>query len=298
MRIAVAGASGLIGSALVPALSSSGHEVVRLVRHEPSAPGEVFWDPSLGRIDAGSLGAVDAAVNLSGATLDRRWTRTRKREIRESRAGSTTLLATTLAGMEPLPRVFVCAGGVGIYGDRGDEILTEESETGSGFLAEVADAWEAAAEPARAAGIRVVNFRHGIVLSREGGALGRMLTPFGLGLGGRVGSGKQWLSWVAIDDLVAAYAFALDHDDLSGPIDLTSPNPVTNERFVKALGRALRRPTVLPLPAFAVRTLFGEMGDVVLLQGQRVLPARLLEAGFEFRYPDLDAALARALTAS
>ncbi len=296
MKIAVTGASGLIGSALVPALEASGHEVVRLVRHEPREPKEIAWDPAAGSIDAERLAGMDAVVNLSGATIGRRWTAARKREILASRVDSTTLLAETLAALEPRPRpkVLVCAGGVGIYGDRGDEILTEESELGTGFLTEVGAAWEAAAEPARAAGIRVVNFRQGIVLSRKGGALARLLTPFRLGVGGRVGSGRQWWSWVSLDDLVGAYRFALD-GGLEGPVNLVSPSPATNAQFVKALGRALGRPTVFPLPAVAVKTLFGEMGDGALLQGQRALPARLLEAGFTFRYAELDAAFERAL---
>jgi uncharacterized protein (TIGR01777 family) len=294
VRIAVSGASGLLGSALVPALEGGGHEVVRLVRREPRGPAEVAWDPAAGRIDASGLSGIDAAVNLSGATIGRRWTAERKREIFESRVLSTGLLARTMATLEPRPSVLVCAGGVGIYGDRGDEILTEESELGTGFLADVGTAWEGSAEPARAAGIRVVNFRQGIVLSRGGGALERMLTPFKLGVGGRIGGGKQWWSWVTLDDLTAAYRFALE-GDLAGPVNLASPNPATNAQFVKLLGRALHRPTVFPLPALAVRTLFGQMGEAVLLEGQRTLPARLLDAGFTFAYADLDTALARAL---
>jgi uncharacterized protein (TIGR01777 family) len=294
MRIVVSGASGFIGSALVPALEAAGHEVVRLVRRAPAGPAELFWNPSTGVIDTEGLAGVDGAVNLNGATIGRRWTPARKREILESRLTSTSLLARTLAALEPRPSVLVCAGGVGIYGDRGDEILTEESEPGTGFLAEVATAWEAAAQPARDAGIRVVNFRHGLVLSREGGALERLLTPFKLGVGGRVGSGRQWWSWVAMDDLIAAYRFALE-GDLAGPANLSAPNPVTNARFVKALGRALHRPAVFPLPTVAVKTLFGQMGDETLLAGQRVLPARLLDAGFSFTYPELEGALARAL---
>jgi uncharacterized protein (TIGR01777 family) len=295
MKIAVTGASGLIGSALVPHLRTAGHEVVLLVRRTSTSDDELAWDPATRTIDADAVAGVDAVVNLSGATIGQRWTNARKAEIRESRVGSTTFLAATIAALDPRPRVLLCAGGVGIYGDRGDEILTEESELGTGFLAEIGMAWEEAAEPARTAGIRVVNFRQGIVLDRREGALARMLTPFRLGLGGRIGGGRQWLSWVGIDDLVEAYSFALERDDVAGPVDLTSPNPVTNGGFVKALGRALRRPTVLPLPAVAVRTLFGEMGQAALLEGQRALPARLLDAGFVFRYPELDDALARAL---
>jgi len=294
MKIAVTGASGLIGSALVPALEASGHEVVQLVRRAAEGPSELAWDPAAGSIDAERLAGVDAVVNLSGATIGRRWTAARKREILASRVDSTTFLAETLAALEPRPMVLVCAGGVGIYGDRGDEILTEESELGTGFLAEVGTAWEEAAEPARAAGIRVVNFRQGIVLARKGGALARLLTPFKLGVGGRVGSGKQWWSWVSMDDLVGAYRFALE-GGLEGPVNLVSPSPATNAQFVKALGRALHRPTVFPLPAVAVKTLFGEMGDAALLQGQRALPARLLEAGFTFDYAELDAAFEQAL---
>lgn len=295
MRIAVSGASGLLGNALVPALREAGHEVARLVRREAQAADEVSWDPAAGAIDRDALAGTDAVVNLSGATIGRRWTESRRREIRDSRVQGTGLLARTMAELDPRPSVLVCAGGVGIYGDRGDEILTEESELGEGFLAEVGKAWEDAAEPARAADIRVVGFRQGIVLTRRGGALQRMLTPFRLGLGGRVGSGRQWWSWVALDDLVGAYRFALE-SDLAGPVNLVSPNPATNAQFVKALGKALGRPTVFPLPAVAIRTLFGEMGEAALLEGQRALPARLLDAGFEFAYADLDPALERALS--
>ena len=199
-----------------------------------------------------------------------------------------------MATLEPRPSVFVVAGGCGIYGDRGDEILTEESALGSGFLADLGKAWEAAAEPARAAGIRTVNFRQGVVLSRKGGALAKMLTPFKLGLGGRVGNGKQWWSWISRDDVVAVYRRALD-SELSGPVNLMSPNPATSAQFTKALGRALGRPTVFPLPGVAVKTLFGERGEAVLLEGQRALPARLLDAGHSFEYEELDSALERAL---
>ena len=294
MKVAVSGASGLIGSALVPALEAAGHTVVRLVRRAPTAPAEVEWDPAAGTIDAAALAGVEGVVNLSGATIGRRWTEERKAEILESRVSSTSLLARTLAELEPRPAVLVSAGGVGMYGDRGDEVLTEESDLGSGFLTDVGRAWEAAADAARAAGIRVVNFRQGIVLSRDGGALERMLTPFRLGVGGRLGSGKQWWSWVAMDDLTAAYRFALE-GDLAGPVNLASPEPATNAGFVKALGRALHRPAIFPVPRLAIATLFGEMGETVLLESQRLLPARLLDAGFEFTLPALDDALEHTL---
>jgi uncharacterized protein (TIGR01777 family) len=297
VRIVMSGASGLIGSALAPALESADHEVLRLVRRQASAPNEVSWDPAAGAIDSGRLVGVEAGVNLNGATVGKRWTANRKKEILASRIESTRLLSTTLASLEPRPSVLVRAGGVGIYGyDRGDEILTEQSELGAGFLAEVGSAWEAAADPAREAGIRVVNFRQGIVLSRGGGALPRLLTPFKLGLGGRVGSGRQWWPWVAAEDLVAGYLLALE-GDLAGPVNLTSPNPVTNAQLTKALGKVLKRPTVFALPAFGARLAFGEMAEEVLLGGQRVLPVRLLDAGFSFRYAHIDDALVHALAA-
>ena len=278
----------------MPALEADGHDVLRLVRRPSSSDAEVEWDPAAGAIDSAALSGVDAAIHLSGATIGRRWTRSRKAEIRASRVDSTRLLSETLASLDPRPAVLVCAAAVGIYGDRGDEILTEASALGDGFLAEVGQAWEEAAEPARAGGIRVVNLRQGIVLTRRGGALERMLTPFRLGVGGRVGSGKQWWSWVELDDLVDAYRHALT-SDLAGPVNLMSPNPATNEQFTSALGKALHRPTIVPLPTVLAKTIFGEMGGEVLLGGQRALPAKLLDSGFTFRHPDLGSALERAL---
>jgi uncharacterized protein (TIGR01777 family) len=294
MKIAVTGASGLVGAALVPALEAAGHEVIRLVRRPPASTQELEWDPQAGTIDAAGLAGTHGAVHLSGATIGRRWTEARKAEILDSRVTSTRLLAETLAALDQRPSALVCAGGIGIYGDRGDEILTEESELGSGFLADVGRAWESACEPARTTGIRVVNLRAGIVLSRKGGALGRLLIPFKLGLGGRVGSGKQWWSWVALDDVVAAIRFALE-GDVAGPVNLVSPNPVTNAQFTKALGNAVGRPTVFPFPSFAAKAMFGEMAEEALLTGQRALPAKLLDAGCGFEYAELDAALERAL---
>ena len=294
MKIVVSGASGLIGSALVPALRSAGHDVIRLVRRDPSGPDEVEWQPDAGTIDRDRLHGVEAIVNLSGANLDQRWTDRAKREILESRTQTTSLLAAVAAELEPHPSVLICAGGAGIYGDRGDEVLTEESEAGQGFLADVMRQTEAASQPARDAGVRVVHFRQGIVLSRDGGALRRMLPFFRLGVGGPVGTGRQWWSWVSLSDAVSAYAFVL-HRDLAGPVDLTAPHPVTSRQFAKALGRAIRRPAVLPAPGFGIKLLFGQKGEEVLLFGQRALPARLLDTGFEFTAPTIDEALERAL---
>ena len=294
MRVVVSGASGLVGPALVAALRADGSEVVRLVRREPTSGDERRWDPAGGMLDPSHLEGADAIVNLSGANLDQRWTERAKREILESRTKTTGLLAAVAAELDVRPSAFVCAGGTGIYGNRGDEILTEESEAGGGFLAGVMRETEAAAGPARAAGIRVVNFRQGIVLSQDGGALKRMLPFFRFGLGGPVGSGRQWWSWVSLVDVVSAYRVAVA-GDVAGPVNLAAPNPVTSRQFAKALGRALRRPAALPAPSFAVRLLFGEKGDEVLLFGQRALPARLLDAGFEFSAPTIEAGIAQAL---
>jgi uncharacterized protein (TIGR01777 family) len=296
VQVVVGGSSGLIGSALVPALEAAGHHVLRLVRREPESPDEIRWDPETGTIDTVRLVGVEAAIALNGVNIGQRWNAKRKAEILESRVASTRLLAKTLAELEPRPGVLVCAGGVDIYGDRGDEILSDDSEPGTGFLADVGVAWQAAAEPAREAGIRVVNFRQGFVLSRKGGALARMLTPFKLGIAGRIGSGRQWWSWIALDDLLSAYRFVLEPDGVSGPVNLVSPNPVTNAQFTNALGKALRRPTITVFPAFAFKALYGAMGEETVLGSKRALPVRLLESGFTFAYPELDRALARTLS--
>ena len=296
MKIVVSGASGLVGSALVAALAE-GHEVTRLVRREAHAPDEVEWDPAAGTVDRAGLQGTEAFVNLSGANLDVRWTEAAKREILESRTQTTHLLATVAAELEPRAAALICAGGTGVYGDRGDELLTEESDAaaGSGFLADVMRQKEAASQVAREAGVRVVDFRQGIVLSRAGGALRRMLPFFKLGAGGPVGSGEQWWSWVSLVDVVSAYRLVLE-SEISGPVNLTAPNPVTSRQFAKALGRAINRPAVLPAPSFGIRLLFGQKGEEVLLFGQRVLPARLVESGFDFSAATIDVALAQALT--
>ena len=294
MKIAVSGASGLIGTALVPALRDDGHDVLRLVRRPAAQSDEVEWNPAEGTIDRSGLAGVDAIVNLSGANLDRRWTETAKREIVESRTRTTRLLATVAAELRAT--TLLCAGGTGVYGDGGDEILTEESEPGDGFLADVMRQTEAASEPARSAGVRVVHFRQGMVLSDEGGALLRMLPFFRLGVGGPVGSGDQWWSWVSLPDVVDAYRFVLT-GSTAGAFNVAAPHPVTSRQFAKALGRTLGRPAVLPAPAFAIRLVFGEKGEEVLLFGQRALPARLLDEGFSFSAPTIDVALERALAA-
>jgi uncharacterized protein (TIGR01777 family) len=294
MKVAITGSSGLIGSALVPALAAAGHEVVRLVRRPASGADEISWDPAAGELDARALEGCEAVVHLAGATIGSRWSKTRRRAILDSRVEGTRLVAETIASLTARPRVLVTASAIGVYGDRGDEELSEASPQGEGYLAEVVAAWEAAAAPALDAGIRVAQLRTGIVLSKHGGALQRLLLPTRLGLGGPVGNGRQWWSWVTLDDAVAAYLFALEHE-LAGPINVTAPSPVTNREFMKALGRALRRPAVVPLPAFAVRLAFGEMGEEVLLAGQRVRPDALEAAGFRFAQPELDGAFAHVL---
>lgn len=296
MLVALSGSSGLIGSALVPALREAGHEVLTLVRRQPSSRDEIGWDPAGGALDVRALEGVDAIVHLAGENIGKRWTPATRQRVLESRVRGTRLLAETAARLERRPSVLVCASATGFYGDRGEEVVTEASARGDGFLADVVDAWERAADPARDAGIRTAHLRHGFVLSRHGGALARLLPPFRLGLGGRVGSGRQWWSWVALDDVVAAYLYALEQP-LSGPVNVTAPGVVTNEEFTKTVGRVLRRPTVLPLPGFAVRALFGQMGVEMLLGGQRTQPAALAAAGFSFDRPELGPALEHALRA-
>jgi uncharacterized protein (TIGR01777 family) len=270
VRVAVTGASGLIGGALSQALRVQGHEVIAVTRDIPG------------------IGAADAVVHLAGAPIAVRWTARRKREILESRVEGTRRIVEAIARQEPAPRVFVCASAIGWYGDRGSEELTEESGPGSGFLADVVRQWEHAAQ---AAPVRSVQLRTGIVLSRRGGALAKMLPAFRMGVGGRLGSGVQWMSWIALHDLVRVISFTIGADELQGPVNAVAPQPVTNAEFTTTLGRALGRPTVMPVPAFALRALFGEMAVEAILAGQRVTPARLEQAGFRFDYPALESAL-------
>lgn len=293
MRLLVTGATGLIGTALAEHAGPQ-HEIVRLVRSAPSGPGEFRWDPIAGEVDPDALGGVDAIVHLAGESVAGRWTESKKRRIRDSRVHGTRALAAAAGAAAPRPRVMVCASAIGFYGDRGDERLTEESPPGTGFLAEVVEEWEAAAEPARSAGIRVVNLRFGIVQSAQGGALRTQLPLFRLGLGGRVGRGRQYVSWVAIGDVVRAIDHALGSERLSGPANVTAPDPVTNAQYARTLGRVLHRPALLPAPAPAVRLVLGEFAGEVL-DGQRVLPERLLADGFEFAHPELEGALRHVL---
>lgn len=290
MRVLIAGASGLVGSALVPALQAEGAEVTRLVRSLAKA-GEIEWHPNYDQIDNARLEGFDAVINLAGENIaEGRWTEETKRRIRDSRVYGTHLLSESMAKLASSPRVFLCASATGFYGDRGDEILDEESASGGGFLAEVCREWEQATEPAAKAGVRVVNLRFGPILAREGGMLGKLLTPFKLGMGGKVGSGKQYISWVAIDDVVGAIKLVLSDESLRGPLNVVSPNPVTSEEFTKTLGHVLSRPTVFAVPAFAARLAFGEMADEMLLVSQRVVPKKLSDAGYGFQYPELEGA--------
>lgn len=293
MRIAVTGGTGMLGRALLPFLQTGGHEVRRMTR-SPAVPSDVDWNYREGHIQAVKLDGLDAVVHLAGETIGARWTETRKKNIWESRAIGTRFLCETLARLHRPPRVLVSASAVGIYGNRGDEILTEQSPLppyNADFLVGVSREWEAATEPARAAGIRVVNLRFGIVLTPSGGALARLLVPFRLGLGGRIGSGRQWMSWIGIDDVVGAIHHALMTDELSGPVNATAPHPRTNQEVAAALGKALGRPARLPVPPKAIKLVLGEMGESTVLAGARVLPARLQESGYVFRHPHLPGAL-------
>jgi uncharacterized protein len=293
VRVLVSGAGGLIGSALLPSLREAGHSVARLSRPGSARGGDdVEWDPLNGRLDAARLGGFDAVVHLAGESIAAgRWTAARKARIRDSRVVGTRLLSESMARAKPGPAVLVSASAIGWYGNRGDEILREDSRPGGDFLAAVCRDWEDATGPAASAGRRVVRLRFGVILSRDGGALARMLLPFRLGLGGRVGSGRQFMSWIAIGDAVGAIRHAIERGDLSGPVNAVAPGPVTNAAFTAALARALRRPALIPMPAFMARLAFGEMGEALLLASQRVEPARLVASGYRFRHAEVEAAL-------
>lgn len=296
MNVLVSGSSGLIGRALVASLTAEGHRVIRLVRSTPPAgEAQVFWDIEAGTVDKAGLENLDAVVHLAGESVAGRWTAGKKLRIRESRRKGTRLISEALAGLASRPRVFVSASAVGFYGDRGEDVLTEESPPGTLFLSEVCREWEAATEPAARGGMRIVNLRIGFVLSPEGGGLAQMLLPFKLGVGGTIGSGRQYMSWVSIHDVVGAVRHVLASNALDGPVNAVAPNPVTNHEFTKTLGRVLKRPTLFPVPAFAARLLFGEMADNLLLASARVLPTRLTASGYQFRARDLQGALEQLL---
>ena len=296
MRVLISGASGLIGQALIRALVAAGHQPVALVRRAPRE-GEVQWDPGQ-LFDPAKLANCDAVVHLAGKNIAGRWTEKFKQEVRESRVQGTRTLATAAAESyrrSGKPGVFLSASAIGYYGDRGEELLTESSPAGEGFLAEVSQQWEAATAPASEAGVRVVNLRIGVVLAHGGGALPPLLLPFRLGLGGRMGSGKQYWSWIALDDVVGAIQFALENDSLRGPVNLVSPQPARNQDFVRALGEVLHRPTIFPLPAWVARIALGEMADAAILGSARVEPAKLQAAGYRFVHRDLRQAIRAAL---
>lgn len=295
MRIAVSGSTGLIGVALVERLRREGHTVARLVRSARGAqPGDIRWDPDAGTIDAAALEGMDAVVHLAGENVGTRWTAEKKRRIRDSRVNGTRLIAETVFRLARRPRVLVQASATGIYGDRGDEVLTEDSPPGTGFLADVGRDWEGASGHAESAGIRVVRLRLGVVLTAKGGALDRLLLPFRMGVGGRIGSGRQWMPWISLEDAVEVIVRAIRDERLRGPVNAVA-GAVRNADFTDALARALHRPAIFPVPGFGLRAVFGEMADEALLAGQRTEPARLREVGHVFHHPTLAAALAAAL---
>ncbi len=289
MNVLISGASGMVGTALRVALKSDGHGITPLVRGAAKT-GEVSWDPLTGKLDPAALQGMDAAVHLAGENIAGRWTDSKKKAIRESRVLGTKTLCGALAKMSVAPKVLVSASAIGFYGNRGDEILTESSAPGSGFLPDVCKEWEAATAPLQSAGIRTVLLRIGVIVSVKGGALAKMLTPFKMGVGGVIGDGKQYMSWVSLDDVVGAIIFALKNESLRGPANAAAPNAVTNQVFTKTLGKVLSRPTIFPMPAFAARLAFGEMANDLLLGSTRVVPEKLKAAGYAFKFPELEGA--------
>ncbi len=296
MKILLSGASGLVGKALMKGLEPEGHEIYRLVRYAPRDNAEIEWSPDRYSIALAQIEGFDAVVHLAGESIaEGRWTDDKKKRIRESRAKGTRLLSDALANLAEPPKTLISASAIGYYGNRGEELLTEASAPGDDFLADVCVEWEKSTSLAKEKGIRTVNARFGIILDQEGGALAKMLPPFRMGVGGRIGSGEQWMSWIALDDVVGGIKYVLANDFLIGPVNFVAPNPVTNAEFTRALGHALSRPTIFPIPAFGVRLLFGEMADALLLSSQRVAPERLEASGYQFQFPQLAAALRHVL---
>jgi uncharacterized protein len=296
MKLLLSGSHGLVGKALVKSLESNQHEIFRLVRHAPASNSEIEWSPDRYSIALARLEGFDAVIHLAGESIaSGRWDDEKKRKIRESRVKGTKLLGDALANLGRPPKTLISASAIGYYGNRGDELLTEKSSPGDDFLAGVCVEWETATAHATEKGIRVANMRFGIILDSEGGALAKMLTPFRMGVGGRVGSGEQWMSWIALDDVVSAIEHLLANESLKGPVNFVAPNPVRNAEFTRTLGKALSRPTIFPIPAFGVRLAFGEMADALLLSSARVEPSLLKESGFQFSYPTLEGALRHVL---
>lgn len=298
-RILVSGGSGPIGSALLPTLKASGAQITRLTRPGRAQPAldeeSMPWDPEQ-PLAAGSLSGFDAVIHLAGESIVGRWSEAKKKKIRDSRVVGTRNVAQTLAQANDKPSIFICSSAIGYYGDRANELLNEESAPGVGFLPEVCREWEAATRPAAEAGIQTVQIRTGVVLSSTGGALAKMLTPFKMGVGGKIGNGKQWMSWIDVEDMVGAIHHILKSDLLHGPVNMVAPKPVTNEEFTKTLASVLSRPAILPIPAVAVKALFGEMGETVLLGSQRVEPSKLISSGYPFRFRTLRASLENVLS--
>jgi len=297
MKVLVTGATGLVGSELVPFLKKQGHDVYRLTRSKPHEAHDIAWDPSRNQLPKGRIDGTEVVVHLAGENIaGKRWNPKVKEQLRRSRIEGTRLLCETMTQLETLPKTLICASAIGFYGDRGSDWLNETSAAGSGFLADLCRDWEAACEPARAKGIRVVNLRIGVVLSAKGGGLGKMLTPFRLGLGGVVGSGNQYWSWISVDDVVGVIDYCINQEKMSGPVNTTAPCPVTNYDFTKTLGTLLGRPTMIAMPELAARLVLGEMANELLLASARVMPNRLSESGYRFLYPTLEPALKHLLT--
>ncbi len=291
MRVAISGASGLVGTALRKKLEQADHKIIPMVRKQSSGE-EIFWNPSSGRIDTQMFESIDVVVHLAGESIaEGRWNSEKKQRIRDSRVKGTALIADTIAGLTNKPKVFVCASAIGFYGDGRTESMDESAGPGDGFLADVCKEWEAACKPAISAGIRTVQTRFGVILSKDGGALSKMLFPFKMGGGGIVGSGNQVWSWISIDDTIGAIVHAIENESVSGPINVTAPNASTNAEFTKSLGHVLGRPTLVPLPAFAARLVLGEMADALLLASSRVIPKKLEETGYKFQHEHLEPAL-------